>query len=128
MKITHITTILHKLKHTLLSKIAAENNNEQQSQIHVNTHKFWQPSRENPNVGKPNERDFIQLQESTYQQQKYIFQREKFTYSTQQSHRNLPTKACPKISTVVWPAPNQPSKTEPKMLLYGLLCMVVLQQ
>jgi hypothetical protein len=67
MKITHITTILHKQKHTLLSTFAAENNNEQQSQIHVNTQKFWQPARENPNVGKPNERDFIQLQESTYQ-------------------------------------------------------------
>jgi hypothetical protein len=79
-------------------------------------------------VGKPNEIDFIQLQESTYQQQKYIFQQEKFTYSTQQSHRNLPRKACPEIRTVVRPAPNQPSKTEPKMLLYSLLCMAVLQQ
>jgi hypothetical protein len=57
-----------------------ENNNEQQSQIHVHTQKFRQPARENPSVGKPNERDFIQLQEIKYQQQKYNFQQEKTTY------------------------------------------------
>jgi hypothetical protein len=94
MKITHITTILHKQKHTLLSTFAAENNNEQQSQIHVHTQKFWQPARENPNVGKPNERDFIQLQESTYQQQNTIFQQEKFTYNTQQSPQFSALKMC----------------------------------
>jgi hypothetical protein len=59
MKITHITIILQKQKHTLLSTYAAENNNEQQSHQHVHTHKFWQPARENPNLGEPTERDFM---------------------------------------------------------------------
>jgi len=40
MKITHITTILQKQKHTLLSTFATKNNNEQQSQIHLNTRNF----------------------------------------------------------------------------------------
>jgi hypothetical protein len=59
MKITHISVILQKQKHTLLSTYAAENNNEQQSHQNVHTQKFWQPARENPNLGKPSESDFI---------------------------------------------------------------------
>jgi hypothetical protein len=106
MKITHITAKLHKLKHTLLSKIAAENNNEQQSQIHVHTQKFRQPARENPSVGKPNER-FYSASGKYISAAEIHFPAREFTYSTQQSHRNLPRKACPQIRTVLWPYPFQ---------------------
>jgi hypothetical protein len=69
MKITHITVKLHKQKHTLLSTFAVENNNEQQSQIHVKLRNFGNPARENPNVGKPNKREILlELQEEILQQ------------------------------------------------------------
>jgi hypothetical protein len=89
MRITHITAILHKQKHTLLSTFAAENNNEQQSQIHVHTQKFRQPARENPNSGKPTERDFISASGRNYKLQQSIWQ-QKITYR----HPTVPLIFC----------------------------------
>jgi hypothetical protein len=53
MKITHIIVKLHKKKHTLLSTFVAENNNEQQSQIHVKLKSFGNHPGKTPMWGNP---------------------------------------------------------------------------
>jgi hypothetical protein len=62
--------------------------------------------RENPNVGKPNERErdiIIQLQESTKQQQIHISSQGKYLTTPKQSHQILPRFSC-QIRTVVRPS------------------------
>jgi hypothetical protein len=59
MKITHIIVKLHKQKHTLLSTFAVENNNEQQSQIHVKLINLGNQPGKTPMWGNPTMRDFI---------------------------------------------------------------------
>jgi hypothetical protein len=63
MKITHIIVKLHKQKHTLLSTFEAENNNKQQSQIHVKLRNFGNQSGKTPMWGNSTREILLELQE-----------------------------------------------------------------
>jgi hypothetical protein len=125
---THIQ-LYHKKKHTLLRSIAAENNNEQQSQNTCAHPEFLQLARENPGLGKPTKREIYYSFRKFKSYSSNAFDSKRTLTDTQTFPHNFfldfhAQKSIQPIRT----APNHHFNNHSNLLLYGLIYMDLLQQ